>query len=116
MIRQKDPEWSNLGETTNAPGAGTQPAEVIQAKLRSAPQRLLVWRWNRLDGRDTTNDYLAKLLLASERVVGARDDGTAIVIATPYAGDVEQAQPILREFMRDMRPSIAASLKQVAQP
>jgi len=116
MIRQKDPEWSNLGETTIAPGAGTQPAEVIQAKLRSAPQRLLVWRWNRLDGRDTTNDYLAKLLLASKRVVGARDDGAAIVIATPYAGDVEQAQPVLREFMRDMQPSIAASLRQVAQP
>lgn len=116
MIRQKHPEWSNMGETNIALGAGAQPAEVIQARLRSAPQRLLVWRWNQLDGRDTTNDYFAKLLLASERVIGARDDGAAIVIATPYVEGVEQTQPVLREFMRDMQPAIAASLKQVAQP
>jgi len=116
MIRQKDPEWSNRGETNIAPKAGAQPAEVIQAKLHSVKQNLLVWRWNQLDGRDTTNDYLAKLLLASERIVGKRDDGTAIVIATPYANDLDQAQPVLREFIRDMQPSIAARLGHVSRP
>ncbi|MHB1175904.1 MAG: exosortase A [Sulfuriferula sp.] len=116
MIRQKDPEWSNMGETNIAPKVGAQPAEVIQAKLHSVKQNLLVWRWNQLDGRDTTNDYLAKLLLASERIMGKRDDGAAIVIATPYANDLIQAQPVLREFMRDMQPSIAASLRQVSRP
>ncbi|MHB1246443.1 MAG: exosortase A [Sulfuriferula sp.] len=116
MIRQKDPEWFNMGETNIAPKAGAQPAEVIQAKLHSVKQNLLVWRWNQLDGRDTTNDYLAKLLLASERIMGRRDDGAAIVIATPYANDLAQAQPVLREFMHDMQPSIAASLRQVSRP
>lgn len=116
MIRQKDPEWANMGESIVAPKAGPQPAGVIQAKLHSVKQSLLVWRWNQLAGRDITNDYLAKLLLASERIVGKPDDGAVIVIATPSTNDLAQAQPVLREFMQDMQPSIAASLRQVSRP
>jgi EpsI family protein len=115
MIMQKHPRWSNIGETGVNPALGTTPDYVIQTRLRAPDQKLLVWRWDQLDGRDMTNDYLSKLLLARERVLGHRDDGVAIVVAAPYSDDVDAAKPVLRAFIHDMRASIAASLGEAAQ-
>lgn len=116
MVRQKHPVWSNMGETNLRPGTAGLASAVVQTKLRAPTQRLLVWRWYQLDGYATTNDYFAKWLLAADRVMGARDDGSMIVVATPYADEAAQAQPVLREFLRDMQPAIDASLHQVARP
>ena len=116
MIQQKHPVWSNMGEASLSPGSAGLAGAVVQTKLRAPAQRLLVWRWHQLDGRATTNDYLAKWLLATDKVMGGRDDGSTIVVAAPYADEVAQAQPLLREFMRDMQHGIDASLRQVAQP
>ncbi|HAN56187.1 MAG TPA: exosortase A [Betaproteobacteria bacterium] len=115
MIMQKHPRWSNIGEAVLDPALGMTPAQVIQTRLRAPDQKLLVLRWDQLDGRDLTNDYLAKLLLARDKVLGKRDDGTAIVIATPYTDDLEAAKLVLRAFIHDMRDSIATSLGEAAQ-
>ena len=115
MIMQKHPRWSNIGEAGVNPALGTLPERVIQTRLRAPEQKLLVWRWDQLDGRDMTNDYLSKLLLARERVLGNRDDGAAIVVATPYTDDVDAAKPVLRAFLHDMRASIATRLGEAAQ-
>ena len=115
MIMQKHPRWSNIGEASINPALGSLPEHVIQTRLRAPDQKLLVWRWNQLDGRDITNDYLSKLLLARERVLGHRDDGAAIVVATPYSDDVDAGKPVLHAFIHDMRASIAASLDEAAQ-
>jgi exosortase A len=116
MIKQKHPRWSNIAETNVIPDAAGLPPRVIQTRLRAPDQRLLVWRWDQLDGRDMTNDYLSKLLLAKERLLDQPDDGAAIVVATPHHDSPETAQPVLREFIQDMRGSIAASLAKAAQP
>ena len=115
MIMQKHPRWSNMGEGAHDAQMGSAPMPVIQTKLRAPDQKLLAWHWNQLDGRDLTNDYVAKLLLARDKVLGQPDDGSAIVVATPYSDDVDAAKPVLRAFIHDMRTSIAASLGEAAQ-
>ena len=114
MVRQKHPVWSNVGESTRTAMIGGKPLKIIQTKLRSSNLRLLVWNWNRIDNTDTVNAYLAKLLEAKAKLLGARDDGTAIIISTPYEDKPESATETLQEFIIDMLPAIEASLRQVA--
>ena len=117
MIRQKDPEWSNVGEAVVEAQVGGQSRQVRQARMRGSDgQRLLVWQWNLIDQRQTVNDHLAKLILAADRVSLARDDGLSVLIATPDEGaGIETAASTLSRFAADMESAIDGSLEQVAR-
>jgi EpsI family protein len=118
MIKQKDPAWSNVGETVVTVQIGGKTRQVRQAKMRgSNGQRLLVWQWNLIDQHLVVNDYLAKLILAFDRVRLARDDGLSVLIATPYQNaDLKTATATLARFATDMEPAIARTLDQVDGP
>ncbi|MBI1284106.1 MAG: exosortase A [Thiobacillus sp.] len=115
MIRQNDPEWSNVGEAVADVQIGGQAHKVRQAKLRgSNGQRLLVWQWNLINQRPVVSDYQAKMILALDRVRLKRDDGLSVVIATPYEdNDIESAVDTLAGFAADMAPAIGRTLDQV---
>jgi exosortase A len=106
FIELEHPVWSNVGETSRTAIAGERQLGVRQAKLRSNQQRLLAWQWNVVDGRVIGNDYEAKLRLALSKVFGGRDDGTAIIIATPYGDSLDAAEKTLSEFAADMIPAV----------
>jgi len=54
------------------------------------------------------------MLLARDRLLGRGDDAAAIILATPYEGQPEGAQETLRQFVREMLPSIEIALKQAS--
>ncbi len=111
MIKQKDKVWSNVGESLIKAHIGGRTREVRQAKLRSfSKQRILVWQWNDIDGRVVNNDYLGKLILAWDKVRGSRDDGSSVLIATPYTDDMDAARATLAAFAADMRIPIQQGL------
>jgi exosortase A len=114
MIVQKDKTWSNVGEDWIKVDIGGQFREVRQAKLRSAGQRILVWQWNDIDGKVVNNDYLGKLILAWAKVRGRRDDGSSVLIATPYSDNQNAAKATLAAFAADMRLPIQEALQAVA--
>jgi exosortase A len=114
MVPQKDPAWESVGESRRAEPLQTGTLAVKETLLRSRSQRLLVWDWMVLDGRRTTNSYLAKLLLAKNRLLGQPDDGVAIILAAPYSERPELAEQTLREFVRDMLPEIESSIRAAA--
>jgi EpsI family protein len=114
MVVQKHPVWSNRGESSRTEDFGKGPMELRQTLLRSPGQRLLVWDWFRISGRDLVNPYTAKVLLARDKLLDRDDDGAAIIIAAPYREGIDDAAGTLRQFVRDMSPSIDASLAQVA--
>lgn len=114
IVRQKHPVWNNVGESKRAVTVSSQPLQIMQTKLRSPAQRLLVWNWNRIGDTYTVNAYFAKLLEAKARLLGQHDDATAIILSASYDGDMEAAATVLQEFIGDMLPSIETSLKQAA--
>ncbi|MHB1213729.1 MAG: exosortase A [Thiobacillus sp.] len=115
MIRQKDPAWSNVGETQVMVDIGGAARQVRQARLRgSNGQRLLVWQWNLINQRPTVNDYAAKLNLALDRVRLQRDDGLSVLIATPYdVAEQERAVATLARFAANMEPAFGRTLDRV---
>ncbi len=114
MVPLKHPVWGNVGDSTLTAMIGGKPMQIIQTKLRAPNLRLLVWNWNRIDDIDTVNAHWAKLMEAKAKLLGARDDGTAIIIATPYEDRPESAAETLHEFIDDMLPAIEVSLKRAA--
>jgi len=114
MVVQKHPVWSNVGESRRKEDLGAGPVDIRQTLLRSAPQRLLVWDWSRLSGQHVVDAYVGKLLLARDRLLGRGDDGVAVILATPYEERPESAQQTMRQFVREMLPSIEAAVARVA--
>ncbi|GAO34857.1 hypothetical protein SCT_0237 [Sulfuricella sp. T08] len=114
IVRQKHPVWNNVGESKRAVTVGSQPLLIVQTKLRSPTLRLLVWNWNHIGDTYTVNAYFAKLLEAKARLLGQPDDAAAIILSSPYDGDMESAAAVLQEFIGDMLPSIETNLKQAA--
>jgi exosortase A len=110
MVVQKHPIWTNVGESRIADVSGPGTFAVRQSQLRSSGQRLLIWDWFRIAGHDLVDPYFAKALLAWEKLARHGDDGTAIILASPYSDPTQPPTATLQEFMRDMLPSIDATL------
>ena len=113
MVVQKHPVWSNLGDSRVRDALGPGTLEVRETRLRSPQQRLLVWDWFRIAGRDVVSPYAAKWMLAWQKLSNRGDDGTAIILVAPYDDPSQSPAATLSEFARDMIPSINAALARV---
>jgi exosortase A len=114
MIRQKHPVWSNVGESERSEALDGTNVAMVQTKLRSPQLRLLIWNWDWLNGVATVNPYWAKLIEAKSRLLGHWDDAAAIIVYAPYDEQPETAAQTMREFLRDMMPSLTATLDRAA--
>ena len=113
MVAQKHPVWQQVGERLRTETLAQGPTEIKQTLLRSPAQRLLIWDWYRISDRDLSNRYVAKLLLARDRLLGRGDSGAAVIVATPYESEAAGAEETLRAFLRDMQPAIHDALRHV---
>jgi exosortase A len=102
----KDSPWAAIGES-HLDNAGIQ---LRQTRLRAGGGRLLVWDWYRIAGQDLSNPYLAKALLARDKLLGRSDASSAIALAAPYETQPEAAAETLRLFLSEMGPGIDAAL------
>ena len=115
MIRQKHPVWSKVGESLTTVDIAGQSRPVRQALLKASNgQRLLAWQWNVIDGGRSVNDLYAKLVLATDRVSLARDDGASVLVAAPYEENPAQAAKVLAGFVRDNEAAIQRALGSVS--
>jgi EpsI family protein len=74
-----------------------------------------VWDWYRIAGHDLSNPFVAKALLARDKLLYRGDDSAAIVLAAPYEARPEAAAETLRSFAREMLPAIDQALGAAAQ-
>jgi len=110
MVVQKHPVWSNVGASRIQASVGPAILDVRETRLRSLAQRLLIWDWFRVGGRDLTNPYTAKAMLAWRKLTDRGDDGAAVILATPYDEHTQVPDDALRDFAQAMMPSIDAAL------
>ncbi len=111
LIPQKDPVWRQTADSPYEVSIDGKRWEVRLAKMRSEGQDLLVWYWYWVNGRTTTNHYLAKLWDAKAKLLGEKGDAAAIVISTPFTEETGEAEDVLKSFMTVMQPSIETSLE-----
>src|ERR1051326_1153462 len=66
-------------------------------------------------GRALSNPYVAKALLARDKLLRRADDSVAIVLAAPYEARPQAAAETLRVFTREMLPAIDHAVRVAAQ-
>src|SRR6266567_7480006 len=90
LLRRAQPRFAHversrpqrMSRARHALGPGT--LDVRETRLRSPQQRLLIWDWFRIGSHDVVDPYIAKAMLAWEKLANRGDDGTAIILAPPY--------------------------------
>ena len=93
---------------------GTRQLAVHQAILQGPASRLLVWRWYRQGGVDTSRAALVKLLLARSKILHLREDGAEFIVTAPFDEQAAPAEARLRSFLSSMLPAIDAESQRVA--
>ena len=110
----KDQRFRALESGARTVQLAATPFGVHQTILQSGTTRLLVWRWYRQGGVDTSNPFLVKFLLAKNKLLGLRQDGAEIIVSTPFDDQPAQAEMLLQQFLDSMLPAIHQELNHVA--
>jgi exosortase A len=110
-----DSPWARIGESLRTEDLPNGRLELRQTRLGAPGARLLVWDWYRIAGADLSNPYVAKALLARDRLLRRNDDSAAIALAAPYEASSETAAETLRLFAGEMLPAIDNALLAAAQ-
>jgi len=110
-----DSPWTKTSEALQREELPSGTLQLRQTWLRSAAGRMLVWDWYRIGGQDLSNPYLAKALVARDKLLRRGDDSAAIVLAAAYDSRPETAAQTLRLFTREMLPAIDHALGAATQ-
>ena len=118
MVRQKHPEWREMRRVVKQASLDGQVIPLSEAGLMAHGnnQRILVWQWHRINGKDGINPYKAKFDLALSKLLGQPDEATAIIVATPYTEDAEAAAATPKDFVSAYKVALDSQLDQTGKP
>lgn len=107
-------DWRNVKHVTRAVTFGAEQVTVNQNLVQSYSTKLLVWRWYWLGDEMTASPYVAKFILARNKLLRRGDDGAEIIVIAPYDETPDEAAQVLESFLTDMMPIITSSLQAAA--
>jgi len=118
MVRQKHPEWRDMRRVLKQARVAGQVIPLAESGLMAHGnnQRILVWQWHRINGKDDINPYRAKVDLALSKLLGQPDEATTIIIATPYTENAEAAAATLNDFLAAHKAALDSQLDQTGKP
>ena len=108
MIEQKHPVWRQPSQSARTVTIGDRAIDLVESRLESDHQRLLVWHWMRVAGQDFSNPMIGKIHEALGTLRGAGREGFGIVVYAPYTDDPATAREQMQAFLAEMLPSIDA--------
>lgn len=117
LVTSNDTLWSRVGQGSASESIAGKPVTFHRAELRrlsnavaTAPERLLVWQVYWINGRWTSNDYLAKVYGAVFQLLGRGDDSAVLIVYTAM-DRTDGAERALRAFLADNGEAIDAALR-----
>ena len=108
------PQWMETGASEQGIAIGRRHITVRQSIETADGIKLLVWRWYRQAGVDTSSPQLLKLMLARSKLLGGDDGGAEIVVACAYDEQTAPAAAAMQELLSAMLPNIDRGLQDVA--
>jgi len=108
------PQWSESGVGKRNIPLGPRTVTVRQSVEQLGSVKLLVWRWYRVAGHDTSSPHLVKMLLAKAKLTGSDDSGAEIVVASLFDEKTAPAEAAMHDLLAAMLPNIDQGLQHVA--
>lgn len=122
LVPSNDPKWSRVASGARSVVLNGQPVRVRTAELRQSSlaaagsqSRLLVWQFYWINGRLTSNDYLAKAYSAFYRLTGRGDESAVLVLYTQKSDRAGSAEAALESFVSDNYAAINTLLAAARQ-
>ncbi|WP_417067451.1 exosortase A [Niveibacterium terrae] len=108
LLFREDKFWSEIeaGRDAIVPAIAARRSLLRGATGKS----LAVWSWYWLDGRQTADEFSAKLALAADRLARRRDDSDALVVWTETGENPEEARAAVQAFLAAHKDAIRVSL------
>lgn len=114
LIPEDHPRW-RMPTQRHLPAAATGQHPVVEARLQSAQQELLVWRWYWVNGWLTASDYRAKFYHLLGILSGRPHREAVVILYTPLGVRLEPARTRLRDFLPQLLPELITRLETAAR-
>lgn len=115
LVPEDDAHWRKINESEQTILLGSRKINLRQARLSSYSGNLLVWRWYVLGDKKTISPYIAKALMAKNKLLTGNDSGAEIIVAASYEMEPSEAIPVLQTFLADMISPINSNLEKYWQ-
>lgn len=106
LTAREDWNWKQVAVGDDSVDWLGRSVQVDRAELVGPTTRLQVFRWYWVDGRVTSNAYVAKAMLAWSRLAGRGDDSALIVVYAREQPAAGASRDALRAFIQQMSPAI----------
>lgn len=118
LVPEKHPVWRVLGRRLTQHEVAGGPLQLAESVLdsRAENQRLLVWQWHRIQGRDGISPYLAKVELTLSALRGHGTEAAAVIVAAPFENDPAEARAVLTAFLAAHKSALDAKLDRANEP
>ncbi|MBV5307936.1 exosortase A [Chromatium okenii] len=114
MVSQNHPLWRMPSHRIIQLSIAGNDMTVIESRVHSDSQTLLVWHWHWIDGYVTANDYVAKIYQLFAIVTGHAYRQVGVVFYTTITDNKQDAaHQQLQRFANDMLPVINARLHEM---
>jgi exosortase A len=110
VVDPDDPQARVVSMATRAIPEGGAGFAAREAVVEAPAGNVVLWYWYWVPDEFTANPLRVKWLEARDAVLGRPDHAAAVVLAAS-APDARDAERLLARFVRDMLPSIRASLR-----
>ena len=91
------------------------PGRILRSVISDRNRTLAAWHWYWSSGEIVTNDPVAKINFAIDRLSGRPDDAAFVAVLAPVADRGEDARPLVEAFLRDHGAAIQAMLERAGK-
>jgi exosortase A len=92
--------WHETGVALRAEVFAGRSIMLRETTLTGPDGRYVVWQWYAIGQRTTASDYVGKMLQTKQKFLTGSDDGTAIMLFSPYDENVAAARSAMRAFLQ----------------
>jgi exosortase A len=96
--------WARAGSGEARATVDGAPLSVVSTRMVRNEAGRLAWHWYWLDGRYTSNSYVAKALETKVKLLDLPRGAAVIAVAADYAEGPDEAAALLDEFLRGLAP------------
>jgi EpsI family protein len=111
LATRQEFKWRQLTTDSDRVDWAGAHVEAYRAEIAGPDTHLQVYRLYWVNGAITSNDYVAKALIAWSKLRGRGDDSVLIVVYAPQPAPGKSVAATLQDFMAAMSPSIERSLE-----
>jgi EpsI family protein len=108
-----DDVWARAGSGASAATVDGKDLTVLATRMVKNGLGRLVWHWYWIDGRYTSNSYVAKALETKVKLFDLPRSAAVIAVAADYADSPGDAASVLDKFLRAV-PDLSSGLRRAA--